>query len=904
MDLPSLSDQLSSLLDLPELNTPRKSQTSVIISSLKQVLSEANLILHDEFRHNTTDINTLVTVRAYWIDAVLTKAWHYFDLDQIKLTLVAVGGYGRAELHPQSDIDILILAQDESPFSAHASQVESFIQLLWDIGLKVGQSVRTIQECVDEASNDLTIITNLMESRTIVGCDELTTIMQDTTGPEHLWPSTEFLKGKRQEQLERHLKFKDIEYNLEPNIKSSPGGLRDYQTLSWIARRHYGDSSLESLIKHKVVSTAEAAILRNGLTFLWKLRYALHLVADRPEDSLLFDYQQPVAELMEYQDIDDQLAIEQMMQDYYRVTTALSELRDLLSQHLSELIVESQQKPVITSINERFQIKNDRIEVIDRRLFQKNTTAILEIFLLMAQNPNILGARAKTIRLMRENRHLIDESFRQDPKNTQLFIDIINTNNAIIPEIIRMARYGILGRYLPEYGSIIGLMQHDLFHAYTVDAHTLQNIRMIHKLYHEPNQGKFPLASKVIQTIPNINLLYIAALLHDTGMSKGNHKFHADTGAKICIEFCKRHNLSREDRNLVTWIVRHHQLMSHTAQRKDISDPEEVQRFVAKVRDKTHLNYLYIFTVADINATNPTLWTSWRASLLTQLHSNTNRLLERGDQQNQSHRQEWIEETRRQALTLLLEEGLTLEEVHSLWIQNTEDYFLRESPESIAWHTKALKEHKKENGPLVLIKEDGGDKYAGGTQIFICTTDRPGLFTLICATLDRLNLSVQDARILPTVNEYTYDTYVVLGENGRPIHDAPERIQVIKQELIKVIANPEIKPPKIHRRTSRQLKHFTSPTKVMVSSDCSRRYTIIEIIAPDRPGLLALVGSILLENNVIPHSARILTLGEKVEDLFYVTDLNGEPVENPELCLELQAQLCEGIDEFVQNKTH
>ena len=901
MDLSSLKQKLSTILESPEFTQADGQLPS--ISTFKKALSEADQILDTQFKSNESDIHSLISARSYWIDLLLTKAWIACQLSDINITLVAVGGYGRGELHPQSDIDILLLAEEDRVFTDNIQHIESFIQRLWDIGLKVGQSVRTIHECYEEATKDLTIITNMMESRTITGPNRLTENMQSITSPENIWPSSVFFTAKQEEQSARHKKFRDIEYNMEPNIKGSPGGLRDFQTISWMVRRHYGNSSIDSMINHKIVSTPEAAIIRNGITFLWKLRYALHIVARRPEDSLLFDYQRAVADIMGYEDDSNRLAIEQMMRDYHRVTTALSELRDLLLQHLNEEILEQDTETFTRRINSRFQVKNNRIEITDSQLFQKHPVSILEIFLLMARDSSIEGARAGTIRQLREHRHLIDETFRQTKINTHIFIDILNTNNPLLPEVIRMAQYGVLGRYLPEYGSIIGVMQHDLFHAYTVDAHTLQCVRIIHRLFHEPDINQFPLASSIIQKIPNINLLYIAALLHHTGMSKGTNRDHNEYSVMMALNFCERHQLPREDKNMIAWLVRNHMLMGNTSQRADISDPEEVLRFCSKVRSQTHLDYLYLFTVADINATNPTLWTSWRASLLTQLHQNASRLIGRNDSSS-TYRQEWIEETRKKAMNILKEQGLQKEEVYAHWVQNTEEYFLRETPENIAWHTKALHNHDKHEGPLVLIKKDGGHRYAGGTQIFICTLDRPGLFTLIAATLDRLHLSVQDARILPTVNEYTYDTYTVLGENGQPIHNAPERIQTIRKELKKVLADPSIAPPKIQRRTSRQLKHFASPCQVILSSDCSKKYSNIEIIAPDRPGLLALIGSILLEHNVYPHSAKILTLGEKVEDLFFVTDENDQPLDNPEFCIQLQQALSEGIDEFVENKTY
>lgn len=873
-----------------------KAAGKTLIPTFKKAMERAQKNMDQDFSQNLTDIKTLIQQRSHIMDTMLTKVWYLQDWTYPeRAALIAVGGYGRSELHPQSDIDILVLLEDESAVEQNSSAIESFITFLWDIGLNVGHGVRTIQQCQQTANDDLTVMTNLMEARTITGETTLLDTMNHAIEPDKVWPSEEFFLEKRQELLNRHSKYENTEYNLEPNVKGSPGGLRDIQTIAWIAKRHFGVTDFNHLVTKGFLTTAEAAVLKNGQTYIWKLRYGLHMLAHRPEDRLLLDFQHPLAELLGYRDTPEQLAVEQLMSDYYQVAISLAELTDIILQHFEESVLDEPSQGETLVINERFQVRRGLIEVSKPNTFRKHPHAILEIFLIMAQEPSIQGARASTIRLLRSHYHLIDESFRQNKENTQIFLDTINCGSRGITSLMRMARYGVLGQYLPEFGNIIGVTQHDLLHVYTVDTHTMHAINHIRTLYRTPDYNLFPIASDLIQQISNITLLYIATLYHDLGMIESDH--HAEAGAELARSFCKRHRLNREDTNLVVWLVRNHQLMTRTAQRKDISDPDEVVKFVERVQDQKHLDYLYLLTVTDITTTNPKLWTSWRASLVAQLYISTTKLL----QLDNYHvdRDSWIQETKKKALSILNKQGIETVAIQDIWSHVDDDYFLREKSDDIAWHTSEIYSHKDNDTPLVSVKTSQQQQFAGGTQIFIYTTDRANLFSVICIALELLNLDVLDARIMTSAEGYTFDTFVVQEANGTRIDGQSERAVQIKQNLLSVLDESTAPQRFNKKRTPRQYKFFNSPTQVILSSDIQQRYTVIEVITPDRTGLLALISNVLLDMEIHPVGAKILTLGEKVEDFFYVTNNKNKPIASAEDCYLLQQALKEQLDQYV-----
>lgn len=866
-------------------------QSTPPITLFKQALRKARQVLDERFTSGH-DIRVLVTERAWLIDQLLYQIWQQFNWEaQPSIALLAVGGYGRGELHPYSDIDLLILLE-EGGHEAHRDSIERFLTLLWDIGLEVGQSVRSVQECADEARGDLTIITNLMESRTIAGPERLRQQMQEVTAPEHMWPSKAFFLAKRQEVLTRHEKYNDTEYNLEPNVKGSPGGLRDIQTILWIARRQFGTLNLPAMVRKGFILESEYASLTSCQEFLWRVRYALHLLAGRAEDRLLFDYQRKIAGMLGFEADNAKLAVERFMQKYYRVVMVVAELNDLIKQYFEEVILTPHSHEAPIKLNEHFQIRDGYLEVSGDKVFEHSPSALLEVFVILAQHPELLGVRSDTIRQLRDHRHLIDEHFRNDPENTRLFIEILRCKEGVYRNLRRMHRYAILGRYLPEFGYIVGQMQHDLFHSYTVDAHTLNLIKNLRKLRHSAQAEKYPLASRLFEKLPKQELLYIAGLYHDIG--KGHGGDHSELGAVYAQAFCEQHQLPRWDTELIVWLVRSHLVMSTTAQRKDLSDPQVINDFAQFVGDEIHLDYLYILTVADINATNATLWNSWRASLLRQLYTETKRALKRG-LENPLGREEQIQQTQQAALDLLVRGGTDPDDVEQLWKQLGDDYFLRHTANDVAWHTDAIIEHASTTEPLILIKETSPREFEGGTQIFIYAPDQHDFFAATVAVMDQLNLNIHDARILTSISQFTLDTYVVLEADGSSIGHNSERIEAIRQALIEALRNPGNYQTIIQRRVPRQLKHFAFEPSITLYNDRQRVFTVIEIVAPDRPGLLARVGQLFRDFELSVQNAKIATLGERVEDVFFVTDAQNQSLSDPSLCACLQQALIEQL---------
>jgi [protein-PII] uridylyltransferase len=867
------------------------------IAAFKKVIRKAREVLDARFLAGQ-DIRGLIEGRAWFVDQILRAAWGRFDWNnEAEIALVAVGGYGRGELHPYSDIDLLILL-DNNDQEIFRDAIERFLTLLWDIGLEVGQSVRSVQECAEEARADLTVITNLMESRTIAGPERLRQNMLKVTSPSEMWPSKEFFLAKRNEQATRHSKYNNTEYNLEPNVKGSPGGLRDIQTILWIARRQFGSLNLSAILDQGFLTEGEYSLLVAGQEFIWRVRYGLHMLAGRAEDRLLFDHQRSLAALLGYEDSDAKLAIERFMQKYYRVVMSISELSDLVGQHFAEVILWEGDSGDAVPLNSRFLVRDGYLEVTDDLVFKRRPFAILEIFVLLAQHPDIQGVRAETIRLLRDHRHLIDDDFRSDIRNTSLFIELFKCKEGIHRNLRRMNRYGILGRYLPEFGHIVGQMQHDLFHIYTVDAHTLNVIKYLRKLSKPGVAEKYPLASKLVERLPKPELIYIAGLYHD--IAKGRGGDHSELGAVDAQEFCARHKLPAWDTRLVVWLVENHLVMSTTAQRKDLSDPQVINDFAQRVGDETHLDYLYVLTVADINATNPTLWNSWRASLLRQLYTETKRALKRG-LENPLGREEQIRQTQRAALDNLVRNGTDPDDAEQLWSQLGDDYFMRHSSIDVAWHTEAIIEHPSDGGPLVLIKETTQREFEGGTQIFIYAPDQHDFFAVTVAAMDQLNLNIHDARIITSSSQFTLDTYIVLDADGSPIGNDPERTEEIRQGLINALRNPDDYLTIIQKRVPRQLKHFAFPPQVTIHNDMQRPQTIIEVVAPDRPGLLARIGQLFLDFDLSVQNAKIATLGERVEDVFFVTNADNQPLSDPQLCTRLQQAM---IKQLTQDNEH
>jgi [protein-PII] uridylyltransferase len=839
------------------------------LTLFRATLREASAALNKRF-HQDEHVTALVHHHAWVVDQLLVRAWRLFmPAQHPDIALVAVGGYGRGELHPHSDIDVLILLRDEQQ-DQFKVQIERLVMFLWDIGLQIGHSVRSLQECRQLAAEDITIATTLMESRLLAGPHDLYTEMRRLTGPYHIWPSRDFFEAKWREQIARHYKYHDTAHNLEPNVKEGPGGLRDIQMIGWVAKRHFGADTLQDLVKHGFLTDAEYAALIDGQHFLWRVRYALHLMNNRREDRLLFDYQAALARQFGYKD-NHRLAVEQFMKDYYMTIMELSRLNEMLLQLFQEAILYADAPVEVQPINRRFRIRNDFIEATSDKVFQRYPFALLEIFLILQQRPDVKGVRASTIRLIRNHRYMIDDSFRNDLRCRSLFLEIIRQPQGITHELRRMHRYGVLAAYLPAFGRIVGLMQYDLFHVYTVDEHILMVIRNLRRFTVPPFADELPLCSEIAQRLSKPEVLYLAGMFHD--IAKGSGHDHSDAGSDEAMAFCRHHGMSDYDSRLVAWLVKYHLLMSMTAQRQDIDDPEIIMKFATIVSDTEHLDYLYLLTVADIRGTNPALWTSWKGALLADLYHGARRALLRGlgaPLDVAAH----IANAHEQALALLRQHPLDEIHLKALWDTLDSDYFLLHSPEEIAWHGAQIMAVTDADLPLISIREQ---TRRGATELFIYARDEDHLFAITTKTLDQLGLNIADARIFTTPDGHTLDTYIVLDEQGRAIRD-DFRIKEIIPALKSALSTPYDPSLRVTRRPARQLRHFLIPTQVTYSTDEGNQHTVMEVIASDRPGLLSQVGQAMVECGVRLKNAKIATFGARVEDVFFITDGRNQPL--------------------------
>ncbi len=839
------------------------------ITHYKAALARGSQYLADKFERGAP-VKELVYKRAWLIDQLLISAWaEHINSDD--MALVAVGGYGRGDLLPASDIDLMLLIETRKQKELKP-KIERFLAFLWDMGLEVGHSVRGVKDCITQAKADITIATNIMESRLISGNERLYESMCRRTGSRKIWPSKKFFAAKWAEQTRRHNKYENSKNNLEPNVKEGPGGLRDIQTIDWVAKRHFGATRLSELVSYDFLTEEEYDTLDKGRSFLWRVRYALHLISGRREDKLLFDHQKNIARKFGY-DSEDNTAVEQFMKRYYRTVKELSWLNEILLQHLHDEILYARRREKIKPLNNRFHIRNDFIEVKDRQVFKRHPLALLEVFLLLQQHPHIKGVKAGTIRFIRESLGLIDGRFRDDIKSQSLFLEIIRQPHRVGHELSRMHKYGVLGAYLPEFAKIEGLMQFDLFHIYTVDEHILFVVRHLRRFGLDEYKEKFPLCYRVLQQIPKRELLYFAGLFHDMG--KGRSGDHSSLGAKDALAFCRRHHLSEYDAKLVAWLVEQHLLMSKTAQREDINDPNVINRFAQKVGDTVHLNHLYLLTVADINGTSPQLWNSWKDALMADLYTKTLLALRRG-LEDPINKNERINETKSHALDLIRSKIRGGIDARSVWSHLSDDYFIHYSADEIAWHTRAMSKSREARLPLILIREKTD---RGATEIFIYTHDHDNLFSRMTGALDLLNLNIVDARIMSSNHGYTLDTFIVLEKDGSNVKGR-ERRKEIKNALRQGLLSLD-KPAKVVNKIKpRQMRHFSVPTRVYFSTDEKNRRTIMEVSANDRPGVLSSIGMALACCGARLQGAKIATYGERIEDIFFITDTNNDVIED------------------------
>jgi len=857
------------------------------VSAFREALGEGDNRLKQRFLDDEP-VERLVRDRARLVDTLLKTAWKLHVGDYAReVALIAVGGYGRGELNLCSDIDIMILLP-KSESTPWQTNLERFLTFMWDIGLEVGHSVRTIDDCQRESAADVSVATTMIEARLLTGPEVLFDAMRRALAPERVWPTRDFFEAKAAEQTARHHRYHDTAYNLEPNVKSSPGGLRDIQTIGWVAKRHFNADSLDELVDHGFLTRSELRKLKTAQAFLWKIRFALHVLTNRREDRLLFDHQIRLAKMFGYEDATYTLAVEQFMQRYYRTAMDVSLLNEMLLQLFREAIL-SDANIAPTPVNPRFQIRNDYVEVTNEDIFDRYPSALLELFVVIEQHPEIRGVRASTIRQLTRHLWLIDEEFRQHPRNHRLFFEILSAPIGVTHELRRMNLYGVLGRYIPAFGRVVGRMQYDLFHAYTVDAHTLFVVSNLRRFAMPKYDHEFPALSRIMQSLPKQELAYLAAIFHD--IAKGRGGDHSELGSDDAEAFCLEQGLSRYDARLVAWLVRNHLVLSVTAQKKDISDPKVLHEFARLVGDQTHLDYLYVLTVADVRGTNPKLWNNWKASLFSEFYERTKQALRRG-LESPIDKDELMAETQAKARELLMRAGLPESQIRETWQRFTDVYFMRHVPEEIAWHTQLLGRRDEDDvSSLVSMQQQSG---RGGTAISTYTPQTQHSFARTTALLDQLGLNIVDARITPTADGFSLDVYHVLEDTGAEITD-PLRIRDIEQHLAHELSKPDDSNVAVTRRAPRQVRMFTTPTQITFVDDPVNQRTIVELIAGDRPGLLSQVAKVFMNERVEIYTSKIMTVGERAEDVFYVTGEKGSQLDVAARA-KLSARLTETLD--------
>lgn len=811
-------------------------------------------------------VSELITERSSFIDQFIKKIWHAYIPGNVA-TLVAVGGYGRGKLHPYSDIDLLILCES---LDKHREDFSKFITLLWDLGFDVGSSVRTIDDCIAAGLEDITTATNILESRWITGDYHAFERLQNIWNRSDFWESKAFFQGKVDEQNNRHKRFNDTVYQLEPNIKESPGGLRDIQTIYWVAKRHFNANSINELVQRNFISTEEYLEIEAAYKFLNRTRFALQHLKKRREDRLQFDNQQSIAESFGYTDTDEKMAVEQFMSSYYRNVQTVVKLNEILLQHFQEVLFDDL-VPEITSINSRFQLVNQYLDIKHPRIFQKNPTTLLEAFIVLESLPNVKGLRSNAIRAIREHLYLIDDDFRNDPINKALFMEIFRQPKGVNAAVKRMHSYGFLSAYLPVFKKITGLMQFNIFHAYTVDEHTMLTIRNLRRFFVDAYTYEFPTAHEIANQLCKPELLFLAGLFHD--IAKGRGGSHEVLGAEDALAFAKQHNLSKKDGEMIAWLVRRHLDFSGIAQRKDLSDPEVITYFANLMGDQEHLDYLYLLTVADICATSDNVWNDWKNSLFLELYNQTSNALDLsiGVPKNKSKK---ALKTQEQAKEMLSKRGISSTDYKNFWnSMSKSDFFSRQNPQDVARITKKLYAVDLDKTHLFLKNQT----QLGASELMIYMPDRDYLFAHITLTLDKLNVDVVEARVYSTSAQMTLVIFYFLSRETHSFVEESRHAEVLRK-IREQLSLPDINIEDVNLpRQARRVRCFETPTEINFNK-INTNLTELSINTKDIPGLLSKIGCSLKSCNIRLHDAKIHTVGEKAEDVFLISDTQNRAI--------------------------
>ena len=841
--------------------------------SFKQQLAEMHSAAIAEFQSNPRPQHLLKAL-CRSVDTILTALWQSVGFSEDH-TLAAVGGYGRGELFPHSDVDVLVLLGTK-PDDALNARLESFIQQLWSLGLTIGHSVRTVDECIEDASKDITIQTSLLEARFVTGnrllFDEMRTRYDEEMDPQA------FFIAKMLETQQRHRKFGDTPYSLEPNCKEGPGGLRDLHVILWAAKAAKLGFSWNELAEKGLLTSSEAQQLRKKERAFKDIRIRLHIQAKREEDRLLFDLQMPIAETFGYRKngelLDRRAASEYMMQRYYRAAHSVQQLNMILLQNLQTRLFPKPQLPV--KINARFNEVNGLLDIATDDVFLKYPPAILEAFYLLSQRADLKEMTVRTLRAMWHARVNIGKDFRSNGENHALFLKILQSERFAVRALEHMNQLGILGRYLPNFGKIVGQMQYDLFHQFTVDQHTIKVLENLHHFSQVRYAHENPLCSRLMTGFDRQWVLYVAALFHD--IAKGRGGDHSTLGMTDARHFCNQHGMSDADTELVVFLVKEHLTFSLFAQKRDLSDPDVINEFAAIIQDERRLTALYLLTVADIQGTAQNIWNAWKSKLMENLLYQTLRVLG-GEEISVDHE---LEKRQKEAKATLRLYGLPESSHEEFWKQLDIVYFLRNDASDIAWHTRNLFWRADTKDPVVKCRLS---PIGEGLQVTVYMLDRPDLFSWICSYFDRKNFAILDAKVHTTKQRYALDTFLVTRQgfekNYRDI------ISLVEHELSELLKTPGELPAPSAPKLSRKSRIFPVSPTIDLREDTGDKF-VLSIIGNDYRGLLYAVARVFSKHHINLHTAKIMTLGERIEDIFLI---DGEVLENPRQQIQFERDM-------------
>jgi len=832
-------------------------------------------------KSGVSGIENFLRNRSNTIDNLISSIWVTSNLSEREnICLFAVGGYGRQELHPYSDIDLLILYKGKLNKNTRTA-IESFISQLWDHELDLGHSVRSTYEEEKIVTSDLEAFTNLLESRFLFGDQRLESVTKAIIERKNIWKKEKFLLNKIEEQEQRHKKYDNTEYNLEPNIKSSPGGLRDIHILNWLllnySRKNHRLRNLE-----KILSKAEIKELNKSKLWLWTLRYLLHKEAGREEDRLLLNYQLSIANQLFPKIKNSNSAAEKLMHRYFRSALNISEINTTTVQRFKENLVKPSKSKIVLK-DKNFKVKNNLIELKNLNAFKKNPSLMLEVFVKLCENPKITGIHSDTLMKLKESRDLIDSSFRKKKKNNDLFMKLLRSKRLMVTQLEQMKQLGILGRYLPEFGRVTGQMQYDLFHIYTVDAHTLQVLRNMRRLLLGTSKDTYPFASALTQKLTKLEILYIAGLYHDIG--KGRGKDHSGLGMKIVKRFCERHRLSKKDTDLIQWLVKNHLKMSITSQKEDLSNPKTINNFTEITGNEERLNYLYCLTVADISATNPNLWNSWNESLLNDLYFKTLNTINLKQESFKFSKSE----AEKQFSSKTKSDQL---KVRELWKNFYPSYFQSHPPELIKDHSLVITKRKSDTAVKFFPKNETFNT----DSLLVYTKDRLNVFRTIVGELDSQNINVLEASLYGTKNGYCLDHIIISDHKGDPLQLNKDQVRDMELRITSSLEKDKLKPKLVKKKLPRHFLTLKKDTQIDINHDMVNRWTQLDIKTADRPGLLSSICSVFAKNNASIKKARISTYGERAEDRFCISSLEETPFLKKSELDKLISELKESLD--------